>query len=531
MGNDLLYLRQDVQVEPLCDQWYAWSHLISPATAARNITERHLKIMDSYVNAPAVHAKLAADPKLAGGPFIDYGGERVDEIRSLSDRTIVERAHMIELSRALNELNVLLQQNAKGYSLSALYESVPHTLRGYVELVYDLNDHPSFRLIEPLLYRSEYYNPSSQSFMLSRTLGDDRPFVMSTPRLEGPGLLHLRKSFADPTTDELFRLKTSPRTWSEIKDIAGVRDEDDELLRSFLTQDAPPPYEPYSGIGVRWRYFGHACILIESGGQSFLFDPVLSYAYESEISRYRYTDVADVIDYALITHNHTDHLMLETLLQLRHKVRNVVVPRSGGGALQDPSLRLALNHCGFPNVIEMSELDSIPINNGEIIGIPFLGEHADLDVRTKLAYVVRIGRRKLLFGADSCNLDPFIYDRVHQVIGNIDALFLGMECDGAPLSWLYGPLLGRRIERSRDESRRLSGSDYEQAIRIVERFACNDVYVYAMGQEPWLNHVMSLKYTEQSRPITESNRVVETCRARGKCAERLFGEKEILLDI
>ena len=31
---------------PLVDQWYAWSHLIPSATAARNVTGRHLQIMD-----------------------------------------------------------------------------------------------------------------------------------------------------------------------------------------------------------------------------------------------------------------------------------------------------------------------------------------------------------------------------------------------------------------------------------------------------------------------------------------------------
>jgi hypothetical protein len=50
-----------------------------------------------------------------------------------------------------------------------------------------------------------------------------------------------------------------------------------------------------------------------------------------------------------------------------------------------------------------------------------------------------------------------------------------------------------------------------------------------MGQEPWLNYVMSIKYTDQSRPIVESNRLLEYCRSRGIIAERLFGEKEILL--
>ena len=50
-----------------------------------------------------------------------------------------------------------------------------------------------------------------------------------------------------------------------------------------------------------------------------------------------------------------------------------------------------------------------------------------------------------------------------------------------------------------------------------------------MGQEPWLNYVMSIKYTEKSNPIVHSNYLIDTCRSRGVIAERLFGEKEILL--
>jgi hypothetical protein len=87
MKNERLYLRPNIQAEPLVDQWYAWSNLIPPATAARNLTERHLKIMDSYIKAPQIHANAVKNPKLLGGPFIDYNGERVDEIRSLVERT------------------------------------------------------------------------------------------------------------------------------------------------------------------------------------------------------------------------------------------------------------------------------------------------------------------------------------------------------------------------------------------------------------------------------------------------------------
>ena len=69
----------------------------------------------------------------------------------------------------------------------------------------------------------------------------------------------------------------------------------------------------------------------------------------------------------------------------------------------------------------------------------------------------------------------------------------------------------------------------ERADRIVQQFGCKEVYVYAMGQEPWLNYVMSVKYTEQSNPIVQSNKLIESCGERGIIAERLFGEKEILL--
>src|SRR5215467_11034702 len=150
------YLRQNVQVEPLVDQWYAWPHLIPPATTARNIIHRHFKIMDSYINSPQIHANAVKNPKMLGGPFIDYGGKRVDEIRGLRDRIKKERTHLLELSEALAALDVMLRESAKGHSLQSLYSKVPEILQGYVELVYDLNNHPSFRLVEPLLYKTKY---------------------------------------------------------------------------------------------------------------------------------------------------------------------------------------------------------------------------------------------------------------------------------------------------------------------------------------------------------------------------------------
>jgi L-ascorbate metabolism protein UlaG (beta-lactamase superfamily) len=530
VSKDLLYLRPNIQVEPLFDYWYAWSYLIPPATAARNLTERHFKIMDSYINAPQVHANAVKNPKLLGGPFIDYGGKRVDEIRNLREQTKRLRPHLIELSEAIASLDELLRIQAKGFSLQPLYQMVPDILRGYVELVYDLNHHPSFRIIEPLLYRSRYYDRSAQSLMLSVLTGDERPFVLSTPRLDSPSLFHFRVTFDDEVVDDLFQLKSVPRTWGEIKEMLRAPEESEQLVRSFLTPEPPPPYSPYRGRGVRWRYFGHACILLETPDVTMLFDPVLSYTYQSAVSRYTYQDLPDSIDYVVITHNHQDHVLFETLLQIRHKVKNFIVPTSSGGFLQDPSLKLILEEIGCRNVIELDHMESLEFENGSIAALPFLGEHSDLNIRCKAAHLVRIGNRTLLFAADSCNLEPRLYEHLRRELGDVNVIFLGMECDGAPLSWLYGPLLTKKIERALDESRRLAGSNFDQAIDIVRRFNSKEIYVYAMGQEPWLGHIMSLVYTEQSRPIIESNRLIEECSANGICAERLFGEKEIFIE-
>jgi L-ascorbate metabolism protein UlaG (beta-lactamase superfamily) len=218
------------------------------------------------------------------------------------------------------------------------------------------------------------------------------------------------------------------------------------------------------------------------------------------------------------------------LLQIRHKVKTIVVPRNSGGRLQDPSLKLMLKNCGFTNIKEISEMEEVHGPSVNITGLPFFGEHADLDIQSKMAWLVRVGQHSLLFAADSCNIEPRLYQHVHDSVGDVDALFLGMECEGAPLTWLYGPLLTQRVERSMDESRRLSGSNCDQGMSIVDLFRCREVYVYAMGQEPWLNYIMSIKYTAESRPIVESDRLLQNCRERGVIAERLFGEKEILLE-
>jgi L-ascorbate metabolism protein UlaG (beta-lactamase superfamily) len=529
MSAEKLFLRPNVVMEPLIDQWYAWAHLIAPATAAMNISERHMKIMQSYIKTPEVHAAAVKNPAMLGGPFIDYQGKRIEEIKDLIERTRTERAQMFALYQAIKELDELLRNEAVGFSLESLYKKIPEILRGYVELVYDLNNQPSFRLLEALLYKSDFYDSSAQSMMLSLISHDDRSFVLSTPRLQDKDDIHLRLPFDHEGIDELFRMRTNSQPFSFIKQALEFDDSLDSLFKPLLTPDPPAQYSGYEGNGLRWRYFGHACVLLETATTSILVDPVLSYSYDTDVPRYTYSDLPAVIDYVLITHNHQDHMMFETLLQLRHKISNIVVPRNGNGSLQDPSLRLMLENIGFKNVRELDEMEEIQTKAGSITGLPFLGEHADLSIRTKIAYRVCVNGHTLLFAADSCNIDPYLYRHISRILGNTEVLFLGMECDGAPLSWVYGPLLTRPLERKKDQSRRLSGSNFERAIEIINALKCKEVYVYAMGQEPWLNYVMSKKYTDESNPIIASNKLIEECRKQGILSERLFGAKEVIL--
>jgi L-ascorbate metabolism protein UlaG (beta-lactamase superfamily) len=529
MANGDVYLKHNIVAEPLFNRWQAWSYLIPPAPAAMFIANSHLKMMRSFVSAPEVHVAALKNPAMIGGSFINHPVSKAPEIKELMNRTTDECAPLLELADAIKTLDTTMQAQATGTSIEPLYQEVPAPLRGYVELVYDLNNHPAVRFIEGLLYRSPFYRPELQSLALFADSAE-RPFAFNTPKLRDEQTLHLRLPFAAAELDELFKTKYRPRPLGELKEMLGVSDNDEPLLSSFFTTEGEAARARYDGGGVRIRYFGHACVLIESRKVNVLFDPVISYKSDSSIERYTQADLPARIDYVLITHSHHDHCMLESLLQLRHKIGTIVVPRSNSGSLVDPSLKLMLQQIGFANVRELDELETIELDGGYIVALPFLGEHGDLNIRTKTAYVVELENRSVLCVADSNNLEPRLYEHVHELVGDIDVVFIGMECAGAPLSWVYGPLLTKPLARKMDQSRRLDGSNCEKGLTLVNCLNPQQVYVYAMGQEPWLTYLTNIQYTAESRPIVESNKLVKDCLGSGRIAERLFGCKEILLE-
>ncbi|MBW4667895.1 MAG: MBL fold metallo-hydrolase [Cyanomargarita calcarea GSE-NOS-MK-12-04C] len=530
MPSQKLYFRQDIQVEPLFNSWVAWVLLIPPATAAMNMVERHIAIMTSYINSPELHALALKNPAMQSGPFIALDRKRIDEIENLLQNTKKYCGHLINFVSAIKELETLLSSQAKGYSLESLYSKVPEILQGYVELNYDLNNNATFRFFEALLYRSNFYDVGCQSIALSKVEQDSsRPFIFSTPRLKSEKSVHLPIPFAHQGLDELFKMKKNPQTYDWIRSQLGVEIQNEELLASFFTENPPQSCEKYADDGVRVRYFGHACLLLETKDVSILFDPIVSYVCESGIPRYTYQDLPEWIDYVLITHSHQDHFLPETLMQLRHKVGQIVVGRNYEGALQDPSLALMLKHIGFKNIIEMREMDEITIPGGVIVSLPFLGEHHDLLVRSKLSYLIQLLNRSILVLADSCNIDTALYHRIHLYSGDVDLIFLGMECDGSPPSWVYGPLFNSPLPRVMDRSRLGRGCNYAEGMQLVEIFHPQEVYVYAMGQEPWLRYILGLELEKDSNPIIQSQQLIAECKSRGIVSEFLFGERDIFL--
>lgn len=531
MNRDNLYLKHNVLVEPLINQWYAWGFLVAPQGLAMLTAFYHHKLLNSYIKVPQMHAQAVKNPKMIGGPFLDLPGDQSNVVRTFLETSCIENEDMLRLGKAIRDLDELLAKEAKGHSLQPLYEQVPQELKGFVELGYDLYNNATPRFLERLLYGSHYYNKNRQSLSLFSVNQDQRPFALSTPRFPEKDKFFYDFPFEYSGIDDLFAMKDTPGSLKDIE--AWIPDDPRERDTFFgLFSDEPPQFRGRDrttlGDQMRVKYFGHATLLIESVDVSILTDPVISYeVFDKSVPRYTYADLPEFIDYVVITHAHQDHLMFETLLQLRHKIGHIVVPRDNGGFLQDPSPRLMLEYTGFKNIIELDEMESLNIPGGTITGLPFFGEHGDLHIRAKLGYHVRLGERTMALVADSNNLEPRIYEEVRRHLGPVEKCFIGMECVGAPMSWLYGPLQTKPLNRDMDQSRRLDGSDCKKAADMIKTLGANAAYIYAMGQEPWLTFVSSIAYTEQSLPIVESNRLVAHCHARGLEAERLYGCKEL----
>ncbi len=525
MLDEPKFLRPDVIIEPLVDRFYASLLTVAPVQAAMNLAFVQVPLLESYLQSPQVHIKASRDPGYRGGFFVNIDEQRSDEVRDLLSAIKRDRAGMLRFADAISRAITVLRQEATGFTLNSLYPKIPEELAGLAELAYDTSNQPTIRFMEPLVYESGAYTEDRQSVQLSLETGKERPFVLSTPRLPSAEMLDLAVPFRHPALRELALSRVRPSSPGRLRDMLGLDDGQTASLSRMMTGEPRLAKDRNVDNGARIRYFGHACLIMQTPQATVMTDPWVS-ADAGAADRYTYADLPDHIDLVLISHGHQDHIVLETLMQLRGRVGTVVVPRCSRGTICDPSLALYLKCAGLP-VTEVDDFSEVEFPGGLVTATPFLGEHADLDIRGKTTYCVRLGDRTVFVGADSSGIDPVVYRYIRGHVGRADIAFLGMECAGAPLTWAYQALLTAPVSRKMSDSRTLSGSNAAQASAIVTELGATEAYVYAMGEETWLvGHVMATSYNDDSYQLKQVDEFLAWCADHAIKGGHLYGQHE-----
>jgi len=86
--------------------------------------------------------------------------------------------------------------------------------------------------------------------------------------------------------------------------------------------------------------------------------------------------------------------------------------------------------------------------------------------------------------------------------------------------------LTKPVSKKMSDSRTLSGSNAEQAASIVTELGASEAYVYAMGEESWLGHVMATTYNEDSYQLKQVAEFMTWCAGHGVKSDHLLGQRE-----
>ena len=91
-----------------------------------------------------------------------------------------------------------------------------------------------------------------------------------------------------------------------------------------------------------------------------------------------------------------------------------------------------------------------------------------------------------------------------------------MESEGAPVSWEYGPLFAKSLDRSFDQRRRLSGACSENGWEVVQSLQAKHLVLYGLGLEPWLNFILTTNYSTKDAPqLVEARALIARCSDAG----------------
>jgi L-ascorbate metabolism protein UlaG (beta-lactamase superfamily) len=201
-------------------------------------------------------------------------------------------------------------------------------------------------------------------------------------------------------------------------------------------------------------WFGHSSFLLKTKSGNILVDPNFSgFAgpFKGLVNAFHGSDAFHLkdlppIDVLLISHDHYDHLDYKSVMQLRKKVRKVVVPAGVGSHLR---------HWGFdPSLItELAWNDSILItNNLRIIATPaHHRSNRTFDQRKTLwaSYVIRADGYNIYFSGDTGYSKHFRL--IGEQYGPFDLALI--ECGQYNTRWPYSHLFPWQTARAAQDVR------------------------------------------------------------------------------
>ncbi|QMV12912.1 MBL fold metallo-hydrolase [Vibrio spartinae] len=520
-GEVFFYLRDNVVIEPLVEHWYAWHYLLSPV-ARSFFMRKNRKQLRSFLKYPEFHSGISSG-KVG---TVRLSVDDVLSVKQYLDSTQQLESQQEQLVAAVEKLDDLVFQ-FRGDSLEPLYQEIPFELKGRTELFYARNQSGSYRLFENA-FEGIFDRCESVLFTL-KTEYTKRPPVFNTPRLtcyESQFLIDI--DFKDKILDKIFESRQAPIDFNKLCQEMNLTDEEKQKFRKFFTSEYREKAlsEPDGG---KIRYFGHATLLIETSSESLLIDPwIQNESFEKDgKNSYSLSDLPTHIDYVVITHGHADHFNIETLLQIRHKVGQIIVPKSSGDMIEDPSLAKILKQIGFGNVVEVDPFEKIHGSTFQLHTIPFLGEHGDLRVDAKSSYYIETDSEQLLILSDSKFIQEEIYQYLFKHSLKVSKMFVGMECEGAPYTWLYEPILNQGYQPEYAKNRRLIGCNGNETEQLIQLINPDSVFVYAMGLEPWLEYLTGKPATFDDYIVREYKHLEEKMFQEDRSIKLLYWSEEI----
>ena len=185
-------------------------------------------------------------------------------------------------------------------------------------------------------------------------------------------------------------------------------------------------------------WFGHSSYFMQIDGKTLLADPVFSGAASPIKATTRSFMGSDVytaddfpeIDFLFLSHDHWDHLDYETVVKLRHKVKNII---TGLGTAEH------LEYWGFdPKIIHEKDWNQqIDLGNGFIINTAparhFAGRLFSRNKALWMSFVLQTPKRKIYLGGDS-GFDTH-FEAIGNEFGPFDLAIL--ECGQYNESWKY----------------------------------------------------------------------------------------------